>query len=62
MCGSRHIRTNLTQIYIVRTKASLSARLYVSYTTNLVVIADQYFGDLYSVRCCTFAHVVSHNP
>ncbi len=63
MCGSHHIRTNLTQIYAVRTKKPRIVRgLKVLSEADLVVVADQNFSNLYGVCRCTFAYVISNYP
>ncbi len=63
MCGSHHIRTNLTQFYAVRTKKPRIVRgLKVLSDVDLVVVADQHFCDLDRVSCCAFAYVICNNP
>ncbi len=63
MCGSHHIRTNLTQIYAVRTKKPRSLRGFgFIRQRGLVVIANQNFSNLYGVCRCTFAYVISNYP
>ena len=63
MCGSHHIRTNLTQFYAIRTKKPRIVRGFkVLNVVDLVVIANQNFCNLNCVGCRAFTNIIGNNP